>query len=403
MNTSLQQKRVLLTGGRAPVTLDLARQLAANGHLVFMAESCPDQLCRHSRSVVRNYVVPKANEDPDAYMHALEEIILSEEIDWLIPTCEELFFVSRGLGTLQKHCFTFVDSIERLRRWHSKWDFIGLAQELGFAVPATRLITTHVEAKAALSEPGKWVCKPVFSRFSARVFFVETAQRMKLDEIERTISEKMRTLSAENPWVVQQFMEGQAYCSYSIAKQGKLTAHAVYPVRFTAGQGACISFEVAHLPEIDRWVKRFVASENVTGQISFDFIVTASGEVYPIECNPRATSGIHLFREEDRLDQAFFQDEERFMGRMIVPQPNHRAMISLAMLSYGLLSIRSWSRVKEWLRLFVGGQDVVFRFRDSQPFFQQFRLLWWNVKASRQKRISILEATTHDIEWNGRE
>ncbi|AZK45156.1 hypothetical protein EIM92_02215 [Paenibacillus lentus] len=410
-----RHQRILLTGGRAPATLDLARQLAAAGHQVYMAESCPAHLCVHSRAIVRNYDVPKPNEDPDGYISALQEIILQEKIDGLIPTCEEIFFVARGLERLSQHCLVFTDSLNKLRRLHSKWDFIGRAREFGLLAPTTSLLTSQEDVKAALAVPGKWVFKPVYSRFGAKVFVVQTRAASTVAKGERNkepdkaeipdeteVLEKMKHLSPQQPWVAQQFMEGTAYCSYSIAKQGKLTAHAVYPVRFTAGPGACISFEAVHHPDIDRWVEHFVSAEQFTGQISFDFIVTDDGQVYPIECNPRATSGLHLFRAEDRIDQAFFHHEEG-AEQIITPRPGRKAIISLAMLSYGLRSIRSWFKFKEWLRLFMGGKDVVFRFRDPQPFLQQFKLLWWNAKVSRQQHISILEASTNDIEWNGEE
>lgn len=118
-------QRILLTGGRAPATLDLARQLAVAGHQVYMAESCPAHLCVHSREIVRNYSVPKPNEDSDGYINALIEIIMLEKIDWLIPTCEEIFFVARGLDRLSQHCLVFTDSLDKLRCLHSKWEFIG--------------------------------------------------------------------------------------------------------------------------------------------------------------------------------------------------------------------------------------------------------------------------------------
>lgn len=36
-------------------------------------------------------------------------------------------------------------------------------------------------------------------------------------------------------------------------------------------------------------------TENLSGMFGFDFIEEANGTTYVIECNPRATSGIHLF------------------------------------------------------------------------------------------------------------
>lgn len=415
MNTSMKQRkimeekrrqRVLLTGGRAPATLDLARQFAMAGHQVYMAESSPVHLCNRTSAVVRNHHVPKPNENPDAYIQALIDIIVLEKIDWLIPTCEEVFFVARGSDTLRQYCNIFTDSLDKLLRLHSKWGFICRVKGLGLHTPTTHLLTSNEEVKAALAIPGKWVFKPVYSRFATKVFIVQTNKMVhdgKSKDADVTMFiEKMKHVSSQNPWVVQKFIEGMAYCSYSVAKAGELTAHAVYPVRFTAGPGACISFEAVQHPQIDRWVEHFVRSELYTGQIAFDFIVTESDQVYPIECNPRATSGIHLFRKEDQLDRAFLADKDKENG-IITPDSKHRAMISLAMLSLGLSSIRSWSMFTTWLRWIVSGKDVVFRLRDPQPFFQQFKLLWWNLRVSQRQRISIIEATTNDIEWNGGE
>src|SRR5690606_20142739 len=107
------------------------------------------------------YSVPKPHEAPDAYIQSLIAIIVSEKIDWLIPTCEELFFVARALEHLKQHCFVLVDSLTKLRCLHSKWDFINRARAHGFVVPVTHLITSLEEAKTVLSSSNKWVFKPV--------------------------------------------------------------------------------------------------------------------------------------------------------------------------------------------------------------------------------------------------
>ena len=51
-------KRVLLTGGRAPATLDLARHLHHAGCEVFVAESVRYPICRGSNSIKELIMVP---------------------------------------------------------------------------------------------------------------------------------------------------------------------------------------------------------------------------------------------------------------------------------------------------------------------------------------------------------
>ena len=81
MNTN-----ILLTGGRAPVTLELARLFSGAGHRVFVADSLPHHLCSYSRSVFKNFLVPPPRFDPTGFIDALVDIIETEKIDLLIPT-----------------------------------------------------------------------------------------------------------------------------------------------------------------------------------------------------------------------------------------------------------------------------------------------------------------------------
>jgi short-subunit dehydrogenase involved in D-alanine esterification of teichoic acids len=54
---------ILLTGGRAPVTLDLARAFHRAGHTVFMAESLRGHLSQPSNAVKAHFVVPAPRQE----------------------------------------------------------------------------------------------------------------------------------------------------------------------------------------------------------------------------------------------------------------------------------------------------------------------------------------------------
>ncbi|WP_163568491.1 glycosyltransferase [Fodinicola feengrottensis] len=132
---------MLITGGRAPVALDLARKFARRGaRVVVVAESVSAQLCGRSRAVARTHRVPPPRQRPAAFVAALADIVRREEIDLIVPTCEEIFAVSRGLDALP--CEVLAAPLQVLRRLHSKWEFIEAARALGLPVPATWLITS---------------------------------------------------------------------------------------------------------------------------------------------------------------------------------------------------------------------------------------------------------------------
>ena len=68
----------------------------------------------------------------------------------------------------------------------------------------------------------------------------------------------------------------------------------------------------------------FVKELNLTGQISFDFIQTEGGTVYPIECNPRTHSAITMFYNHPGLANAYLKDSEDDNQAPIVPLPNSK-------------------------------------------------------------------------------
>ncbi|HTK09811.1 MAG TPA: hypothetical protein VL485_21745 [Ktedonobacteraceae bacterium] len=382
-----------MTGGRAFVTLELARQFSRQGHRVIVAESVPVHLCRYSRCVRKHYRVPRPNAEPEAYIDALIDIIRREQIDLLIPTCEEIFFIAQGRERLQAHCHVFVASFAQMQRLHSKWDFIQCASQHHLTVPDTHYLASQNDLRSFLAHNQRpFVLKPVFSRFATNVICCADT---------RSFPPTLASLpiSARYPWVAQEMMVGQAFCTYSIASQGRLLAHTVYPLHYRAGQGACIHFEAVEHPAIDQWVARFVECEQFSGQIAFDMIVTADGTVYPLECNPRATSGIHLF--QDALPTAFLSGQGS-QENVLRPDPNVRAMIAVAMLLYGLPTVlRSWTGFSKWVETFFHARDVIFATNDIKPFLLQPLILWYNWKESRKLHLSIQEFSTLDIEWNG--
>ena len=137
----MYMKNILLTGGRAPATLDLARCLDRAGHRVAIAESFPHHLSRYSRAVWKNFRLPPANDHPESYIETLSGILRDHAIDLLIPTCEEVFWIARGRRQLAEFCEVLVEDLPRLITLHSKWDFIRLAQQYGLPAPATILLS----------------------------------------------------------------------------------------------------------------------------------------------------------------------------------------------------------------------------------------------------------------------
>lgn len=376
--------KVLVTGGRSPVALDLMRSLSYCGYQVYAAESIPVYLSRASRVVHRHYQVPKPNQAPLDYIVALEAIIRKENIEHLIPTCEETYFVAWGRERLAKSgCRVFTEQLEILRMLHSKWEFVEFLRNQHILFPPTVLVQTDEEIKCCLERlPSgkKYILKPVFSRFAAKVIEIVAPGKDIL-----TVG-----ATPTQPWVLQEYISGKAYCSYSIVRNGNIAAHATYEPSFTAGRGAAICFSAVQHAGIKAWAEHVCHILNFTGQISFDFIESPEGRLYPLECNPRATSGLHFFNAQ-QIACAFFG-----VPPMTGEPSTEPKMLALAMLIYGFTGDRA-----RWFESFRKSKDVIFDKRDLGPSLYQCLPPLYFAWLSQINRKSVLEATTLDIEWNG--
>jgi predicted ATP-grasp superfamily ATP-dependent carboligase len=377
--------KILITGGRAPATLELVRAFHHAGHTVFMAESLRGHLSQPSNAISKNFLVPPPRQQTAAFIRAIKTIIVENNIDMLIPTCEEVFYVA--MGREQFPCLVFAEPINKLKDLHNKWNFVVNAVGHELHIPETMLIRNQDDLLHAYSLWRELVIKPVYSRFAAQI--------MIRPPLKQTLSTLKYNL--KSTWIAQEYIEGTPICTYSVCLNGRITAHTAYPSTFTAGPGAAISFKHINRPEIFKWIKTFVEKNNFTGQIAFDFMETPDGQLYALECNPRATSGVHLLASHPNFTEAFLNPNIL----SITPAKDRSSMLATAMLSYGLIDALKKNKLGGWLSTFFTSRDVIFDFKDPLPFLLQLRSIFAYLKISRQQKISPLEASTFDIEWNG--
>lgn len=384
ISTSLQAKRILITGARSPCALELARQLNQCGHVVFAADTTTFHLSRFSNAVKKFLTIPSPRYQVEAFIEKLSELIVSEEIDLLIPMWEEAMYLSLYLDRLPKTCEVFCASFKLIHELHHKWYFIKLLEKLEIKkIPRSVLLRNNHDLEDFSFET-PYVLKKCFSRQSRGILKVTTPKPPKI------------TISPDNPWIAQEYIHGEKYCSYSVCYKGEVLAHTAYPVQYTMDGSSCLAFEAIEHPQIMEWVKNIVQKTGYTGQIAFDFIETPSEELYSIECNPRATSGIHLFKSEDRLDRAFLHE----ISEIITPKVGNTQQIIAAMLLYGLGLGIAEKNFQGYLRKLLTTKDVVFSSRDLKPFLLKPLVLTSYWVRSKKLGMSIPFLFTHDLDWD---
>lgn len=346
-----------------------------------MAESLRGHLSQPSNAVKANFAAPAPRQEKEAFLLALKKIVIENQIDLLIPTCEEVFHVSMGRDEIP--CAIFAEPINILNHLHNQWLFVINAIGHDLYAPETMLINNQDDLLHAYAHWRELVLKPVYSRFAARTLILPPLQKVL----------STLTFDSKQPWIAQEYIKGKQYGAYSICHNGRITAHTTYPSHL----GAALVFEHVEHTAIFQWVRAFTQKNHFTGQIAFDFMETPEGRIYALKCNPRATSGVHLLASHPQFVEAFVNPTLK----CITPAGDKSYMLSTAMLIYGLpKSIRDRTFIK-WLKTFFSSNDVIFDFKDPLPFLLQFRSVFAYLALARKKGISPLEAATFDMEWNG--
>lgn len=378
-------KRILVTGVRAPAALEVIRGLSKSGYEVYAADCLRYPLGRFSSAVKAYAKLPSPRYDFEDYKAQLIDFVQTHEIDMIFPTCEEVFYLSACKPDLEKYCNVFCEGLPLLTKLHDKHSFQTLAQQYGIGAIKTFLIEDQNASLPVLQVQKTYVAKPAFSRFGDKAIL-----DLKPDEVKAHLSADLF------PWVVQEQIKGEEFCSYALCRNGSVISQSCYQPYFRAGQGSSVYFKAVTKSEIFRQVETFVAELNYTGQIGFDFIEQPDGQTFVLECNPRGTSGVHLLWDPDW--GAVFSDKSSSPSSK--PAPLRSKMIALAMLIYGLRAPNKHG-FKEFIRSCRDADDVIYSHQDWMPSIAQtlslLEIFWRTWKSGK----TLKDASTQDIEWDG--
>jgi len=378
----------LITGLRGPAALDWVRRLGRAGHRVAAADSLRWPVGRSSRYLSHYEVLPRPREDSLAYALAVKKAAEAFGADWIIPNCEEIFFLAKHHALFDGRARLLAEPLEVLEMLHHKGKFARFTQSLESSsqiirAPETREFSSRDKLDEFLdSQPegplDSWVLKAAFSRFAAQVRV--RPRREDCDSIRPTL---------DNPWIAQRFASGTPLCTYSLAVDGVVTAHSAYFPKHSFNGGAGFYFEPIEREDLKQFVMAVVGNLKFTGQIAFDFISGDEG-TFVIECNPRATSGIFLLDPRDPLP---FLSNNGIADRW--PMEQVPKMISTGMRFYP----GRQSRREDYLR----ATDVMFPPDDRIGLFFRLRQIWELYGRSREldNGLDLMAAATEDFEWNG--
>lgn len=369
----------LLTLGRLPKALTLARALRAAGYRVLIAEPFRWHLCKPSRAVAASFRVTAPNRSQADYLSELLAIIRRESVDLVVPVSEESLHVAALAGHLPPGVRLLCPPADQIHSLHDKLRFARRAADLGLSVPPTA--PAEETAAAELAAAGPYVVKPVAGCSGIGLSLCEAGEPLP---------------PARQGALVQRRIEGRHLSTLALLSQGRLLANVCYEGTVFAGTVAVCFQRVDALPAIEDWVAAFCRDLDYSGFIAFDFIVDDGGIPWAIECNPRVTSGVHFF-DPAGLGAALGNPESS--GTIAIRKDRSRFQWAYSTLTEAYAAIFRPREFARRLGEMFRARDVVWSLRDPMPFLLMTPMSWEILWPAMTGGVSLGEATQRDIAW----
>jgi hypothetical protein len=372
-------RTALLTLGRLPKGLDLARAFAAEGWRVVVAEPMGWHLARMSRAVAGCHTLTPPGTDAAAYLDDLAAAVEREAADLVLPVSEEILHVAGLHGRIGADRL-FCLPRERLLPLQDKHAFVRLAASFGLDVPDTAAV--HDPAAGAIVAAGDAVVKPVFGCSGRGVRVVRRGGALE---------------PVTEPSIVQAFVAGGEIATFAIVRGGRVLANVVYRAIVKSGTVA-VAFERIEVPAVEHWVATFAEATGHDGFLSFDMIVTDEGRPFAIECNPRITSGIH-FLVPEAIAGAILRPD-RPLGDPFRPARRMQQLFPCLTETQGSLFRRDGTFGAN-LRHLLSARDVTWDAGDPWPLVTMTATSGVILARAILGRTTLGEAATRDITWPG--
>lgn len=333
-NTSVtpESKVVMVTGGKMSKSLHFARFFWKDGYKVVMVET--EKYCysgsRWSRAVTHFETVTCPRQSPKAYMDGLVRVAKKHNVDYFVPVSSPVASIhdSAVKPRLEKlGCRVLHFDLEMTKILDDKHKFCDYVHKLGLRAPETFCVSTDDEARTlnevllknnTLSATGKeYILKNIeYDPIHRLDLFKMPCEVKHLDNYLSKIKKDGNPITPENPWQVQQFIQGDEYCCFAVIREGNIRA-----ITTSESSPSQLNYQHVDIPGITEWVSSFAKKTGITGQICWDFMKeTKTGLCYPIECNPRVHSQCVTFLDIPQFGEAVLSDNWSNQ-KTIVPPP----------------------------------------------------------------------------------
>ncbi|KAM3422238.1 hypothetical protein BST61_g2603 [Cercospora zeina] len=300
--------------------LVLARAFHQAGHIVIGADFEPGYACgRFSTSLNKFYTLRKpSSKSSGPYIQSLLDVILKEKVELWVSCSGVASAVEDGeakeIIESRTTCKAVQFDMATTTMLHEKDKFIEKTRELGLTIPETKTITTRSQVGDALQnapQGRKYIMKTIGMDDQARGDIMTLLPQDGDSQETSNYLDRLR-ISPQEPWILQQFIRGDEFCTHALVINGRVRAFVACPSAELLMHYSALPSDSALSRAMLKFTEHYATAggEGFTGHLSFDFLVekdTAEKNpegivLYPIECNPRAHTAVCLFnRAEDMV------------------------------------------------------------------------------------------------------
>jgi len=292
-----KQLRILVTGGKMSKSSAVARAVGRDGHKVFTAEIMPYSLChtRFCSYVSKHYVLPRPTVQPKEWLAAVQAIVKEQNIDLIIPCTApvESSAYAHLRERLPSHVRVFAFDGPTSDELDNKYTFNQVLVKAGLSCPETvhmeclqDAVDFFKEFEARPDDGKRFIVKPAVYDPKARteILFLPIADKQKQMEYLES-----RNATKAVPYVIQEVLNEPEFGSYAIYNKGNLVGF-----EFFESAASCLVYKQLkkQYDQVLELCKGLGQAMNLTGQLTLDLMHTNSGELVPIECNPRIHSAV---------------------------------------------------------------------------------------------------------------
>ena len=266
-------KRVLITGAGGAGTFPVWNILKKK-YKIFLADN--DVSSIHPE-IPKNCILKIPLGKSNIFTKKLKRIAKIKNIDLIIPTVdEEILNIYKDKYL---YSISHIPNYEFTKKTMDKFILIKELKKLKFKVP-----NTYLSCNKNISFPKKYIIKPRFGRGSKNIHLIN-----KKDHIKNYLN--LYNYNCKDV-ILQEYISGDEYTIF-VGMSDNEKLNKIFPFKVDKKKGITISGRSKNEKKVISFVKRF--SENFKTKNSYNIqLILSSGNIYPIEVNPRISTTFFL-------------------------------------------------------------------------------------------------------------